>query len=45
MELLTNVVRYSFVVVLVGEAIMIGRALVTLALEKARPAAPPPAKE
>lgn len=45
MEIVTNVIRYSFVVVLAAEAILIGRALVTLALQKARPAAAPPAEE
>lgn len=45
MEIVTNVIRYSFVAVLAVEAILIGRALVTMALQKARPAAPPPAEE
>lgn len=46
MEIFAAVLRYSFVAVLAVEAILIGRALVTMALEKARAAAPaPPAEE
>ncbi|NTU86209.1 MAG: hypothetical protein HGA45_43925 [Chloroflexales bacterium] len=45
MEIVTNVIRYTFVAVLAVEAIVIGRALVTMVLEKARVAAPPPAEE
>lgn len=45
MEIFAAVLRYSFVAVLAVEAILIGRALVGMALEKARAAAPPPAEE
>jgi hypothetical protein len=45
MEIFAAVLRYSFVAVLAVEAVLIGRALVGLALAKARPAAPPSAEE
>lgn len=45
MEILATVLRYGFVTVLAVEAVLIGRALFTLAREKARAAAPPPAEE
>lgn len=45
MEMLAFVIRYSFVAVLAVEVVLIGRALVTLAREKARVAASPAAEE
>ena len=45
MEIFLAVLRYGFVVVVAVEIGMIGRALVTMVLEKAHGAAPPPVKE
>ena len=45
MEIFLAVLRYGFVVVIAVEIGMIGRALVTMVLEKAHVAAPVPVKE
>jgi hypothetical protein len=45
MDILLAVLRYGFATVLVVEAVMVGRALYGLAVEKARPAAPTPSQE
>ena len=46
MEMFAAVLRYSFVAILAIEAVLIGRALVTMAIEKARAVTPaPPAEE
>lgn len=47
MEILATIIRYTFVAVLAVEAVLVGRALVGMVLEKARAAAPPaaPAEE
>ncbi len=45
MELVANLIRYIFVLALTVEVVLIGRALVTLALEKARIAVPVAAAE
>lgn len=41
MELIITVIKYTFVVALGVEAVLIGRAIVNLAREKARAAAKP----
>ncbi|MBX0326917.1 hypothetical protein K2Z83_04370 [Oscillochloris sp. ZM17-4] len=45
MDIVLAVLRYGFAAVLVVEAVIVGRALFTLAMEKARPAEPAPAQE
>lgn len=46
MEMFAALLRYSFVAVLAIEAVLIGRALVMMAIEKARTVTPaPPAEE
>lgn len=45
MELLAFVIRYGFVAVLAGAAVLIGRALVVLAREKASTEEASPAEE
>jgi hypothetical protein len=45
MDILLAVLRYGFAAVLVVEAALVGRALFSLAVEKARPAEPGPAQE
>jgi len=42
MDVLLYPLKYAFLAALIVEALLIGRALVRLAVEKARPAAPPP---
>jgi len=45
MDTVIAVLRYGFAATLVVEAILVGRALFTLAVEKARPAKPAPSQE
>jgi hypothetical protein len=45
MEILIYILKYGFLVALVVEAALIGRALVGMVREKARAAAAPPAQE
>lgn len=45
MDILLAVLRYGFAVALVVEAVIVGRALFRLAVEKARPADSAPTQE
>jgi hypothetical protein len=45
MDIVIAVLRYGFAAVLVVEAVLVGRALFGLAVEKARPAEPAPSQE
>lgn len=45
METALSLLKYGFVLALAVEGLLIGRALIALAVEKARGAAPPPQAE